>query len=188
MPCLSCQTPNGDGPLGMSEMTAKIYGRPPGTQLRRATDLNHQNLRQVAKRKTLDFEAAFQESAESLCTAGLLSHFGNSLRMADSCRGASASPRQCALNKKCPWPGSHVTAEAESGGNGTSRPPGQLRAPRETTPRPRVGARRSCLTPLAGGWKRRRGPASRRGKGGSGARGSARREGSTPALRSDSRP
>lgn len=147
MPCSSCQTPNGDGPLGMSEMTAKIYGRPPGTQLRRATDLNHQNLHQVAKKKTLDFEAAFQESAESLCTAGLLSHFGNSLRMADSCRGASASPRQCALNEKCPWPGSHVTAEAESGGNGTSRPPGQLRAPRETAPRPRVGARRSCRAP-----------------------------------------
>lgn len=187
MPCSSCQTPNGDGPLGMSEMTAKIYGRPPGTQLRRATDLNHQDLRQVAKKKTLDFEAAFQESAESLCTAGLLSHFGNSLRMADSCRGASASPRQCALNEKCPWPGSHVTAEAESGGNGTSRPPGQLRAPRETAPRPRAG-HAGRLTPLTGGWKRRRGPASRRGKGGSGARGSARREGSTPALRSDSRP
>lgn len=42
--------------------------------------------------------------------------------MEDLCTGASASPRQRALNKKCSWPDSHVTGEAGSSGDNTWQP------------------------------------------------------------------
>lgn len=42
--------------------------------------------------------------------------------MEDLCTGASASPRQRALNKKCPWPDSHVTGEVGSSGDNTWQP------------------------------------------------------------------